>query len=124
MQQTLDLRLLRTFVHAARSRSISATALQVSRTQSAVTMQIQRLEDALDQTLFHRSGSGIRLTESGKRLLPVAERVLRAHDEAISEFTGTGLNGSITFGCPEDYLIAFGPKLPKIFGALVPAQRP
>lgn len=118
MQPALDLRLLRTFVYAARSRSLSATAVQVARTQSAVTMQMQRLEEALGQTLFHRSGSGIRLTESGERFLLYAERILRAHDEAISEFANKGLYGSVSFGCPEDYLIAFGPPLLRSFGAL------
>lgn len=118
MSQTLDLRLLRTFVHAARSRSISATAVQVLRSQSAVTMQIQRLEEAVGQTLFHRTGSGIHLTEGGERFLPYAERMLRTHDEAISEFANKGLNGAISFGCPEDYLTAFGPDLLKSFGAL------
>ena len=58
MQTLLDLKLLTTFVRAAHSGTLSATALQVGRTQSTVTMQIQRLEDALGQTLFHRSGSG------------------------------------------------------------------
>lgn len=121
MQQTLDLRLLRTFVHAARSRSISATAVQVLRSQSAVTMQIQRLEAALGRTLFHRSGSGIHLTESGARFLPHAERVLRTHDEAMSDFANRGLYGALSFGCPEDYLTAFGPQLLKSFGAVHPA---
>jgi DNA-binding transcriptional LysR family regulator len=118
MQPLLDLRLLRTFVYAARSRSLSATAVQVGRTQSAVTMQMQRLEEALDQTLFHRSGSGIRLTESGERFLTCAERILKAHDEAVSEFASKGLYGSVSFGCPEDHLIAFGPPLLKSFGAI------
>jgi DNA-binding transcriptional LysR family regulator len=117
MQSALDLRLLRTFAYAARSRSLSATAVQVGRTQSAVTMQMQRLEESLDRTLFHRSGSGIRLTESGERFLTYAERILKAHDEAISEFSHKGLYGSVTFGCPEDYLIAFGPPLLQSFGA-------
>jgi DNA-binding transcriptional LysR family regulator len=118
MQDPLDLRLLRTFVCAARSRSISATAVQVLRTQSAVTMQIQRLEEALKQTLFHRSGSGIRPTEGGERFLVYAERILRAHDEAYSEFAERGLHGSISIGCPEDYLIAFAPTLLRSFGAI------
>ncbi|MDP2121693.1 MAG: LysR family transcriptional regulator [Hoeflea sp.] len=118
MQNTLDLRLLRTFVCAARSRSLSATAVQVLRTQSAVTMQIQRLEETLGQTLFHRSGSGIRPTESGERFLAYAERILRTHDEAISEFAEKRLYGSISLGCPEDYLIAFGPTLLQSFGAI------
>lgn len=118
MQNTLDLRLLRTFVCASRSRSLSATAVEVLRTQSAVTMQIQRLEEALGQTLFHRSGSGIRPTESGERFLAYAERILRTHDEAISEFSEKRLYGSISLGCPEDYLIAFGPTLLQSFGAI------
>lgn len=118
MQSALDLRLLRTFVYAARSRSLSSTAVQVGRTQSAVTMQMQRLEAALERTLFHRSGSGIELTESGERFLIYAERILRTHDEAISEFENKGLYGSVSFGCPEDYLIAFGPPLLKSFGAI------
>lgn len=117
MQPALDLRLLRTFVHAARSRSLSATAVQVARTQSAVTMQMQRLEEALERTLFHRSGSGIRLTESGERFLACAERILKVHDEALSEFAQKSLYGSVTLGCPEDYLVAFGPQLLQSFGA-------
>lgn len=118
MQPMIDLRLLRTFVCAARSKSLSAAAVQVLRTQPAVTMQIQRLEEMLEHTLFHRTGSGIRLTESGERFLVYAERILKAHDEAISEFSNKGLYGSISFGCPEDYLIAFGPSLIQTFGAV------
>ncbi|WP_417280883.1 LysR family transcriptional regulator [Celeribacter sp.] len=116
----IDLRLLRTFVCAAKSNSISAAAIQVLRTQSAVTMQIQRLEKTVGHTLFHRSGSGIRLTESGERFLVHANRILMAHDEAISQFSQKGLHGSISFGCPEDYLIAFGPALIQTFGAMHP----
>lgn len=116
MTPTLDLRVLRTFVFAARSRSLSATAVEVSRTQSAVTMQIQRLEEAVGRVLFHRSGSGIRLTESGKQFLRLAERILQTHDEAISNFVNKGLYGSVSFGCPEDYLASFGGPLLQSFG--------
>lgn len=120
MRGPLDLRLLATFVRAAHAGTLSATAVQVGRTQSAVTMQIQRLEDSLGQSLFHRSGSGVRLTGSGERLLAYAERILRIHDEAISTLSDKGLHGSIIFGSPEDYLIAFFPTLLKRFGALYP----
>ncbi|ASM72037.1 MULTISPECIES: LysR family transcriptional regulator [Roseobacteraceae] len=120
MPTLLDLRLLATFVRAAHSGTLSATAVQVGRTQSTVTMQIQRLEDALGQSLFHRSGSGVRLTGSGERFLVYAERILRLHDEAISTLSDKGLHGSIIFGCPEDYLIAFFPKVLKSFGTLYP----
>ncbi|WP_245501725.1 MULTISPECIES: LysR family transcriptional regulator [unclassified Mesorhizobium] len=73
----LDLKLLATFVRAAHSGTLSAVAVQVGRTQSAVTMQVQRLEEALGQSLFHRSGSGVRLTGSGERFLAYAERILK-----------------------------------------------
>src|SRR5690606_6817198 len=121
MQPMIDLRILRTFVCAARSKSLSAAAVQVLRTQSAVTMQIQRLEDMIEHKLFHRTGSGISLTEAGDRFLVYAEKILRTHDEAISAFSNKGLFGSISFGCPEDYLIAFGPQLIQSFGAMHPS---
>ncbi|TIU27171.1 MAG: LysR family transcriptional regulator [Mesorhizobium sp.] len=120
MQTPLDLRLLATFVRAAHSGTLSATAIQVGRTQSAVTMQIQRLEEALGQALFHRSGSGVRLTGSGERFLAYADRILKIHDEAISAFSEKGLHGSIIFGSPEDYLSAFFPALLQSFGTVYP----
>lgn len=120
MQALLDLKLLTTFVRAAHAGTLSAAAIQVGRTQSTVTMQIQRLEDALGQSLFHRSGSGVRLTGAGERFLGYAERILRLHDDAVSSFSDQGLRGAITFGCPEDYLIAFFPALLKSFGTIYP----
>lgn len=120
MQAPIDLRLLVTFVHAAHSGSLSSTAVQVGRTQSAVTMQMQRLEEMLGRSLLHRSGNGVRLTSDGERFLGYAERILKTHDEALSAFASRGLRGSIVFGAPEDYLIAFLPTLLKTFGALHP----
>ena len=118
MQGPLDLRLLVTFVHAAHSGSLSATAIQVGRTQSAVTMQMRRLEEAIGQELLHRSGSGVRLTGNGERFLVHAERMLKMHDDVVSAFSTRGLHGSIIFGCPEDYLIAFLPAILRSFGKL------
>ena len=80
MQTPLDLKLLTTFVRAAHSGTLSATAIQVGRTQSTVTMQIQRLEETLGHSLFHRSGSGVALTGHGERFLGYAERILKLHD--------------------------------------------
>jgi DNA-binding transcriptional LysR family regulator len=120
MQAPLDLKLLATFVRAAHSGTLSAVAVQVGRTQSAVTMQIQRLEEALGRSLFHRSGSGVRLTGSGERFLAYAERILKIHDEAISALSDKGPRGSIIFGSPEDYLSAFFPALLKSFGTVYP----
>ncbi|MBK5566459.1 LysR family transcriptional regulator [Ensifer sp. SSB1] len=107
--RNLDLALLRNFAVIARTGSISLASQQVGRTQSTLSMQMQRLEDFLEQALFHRTGSGVRLTAAGEKLLVHAEYLLAGHDEILAEMEGKGLKGSVTLGCPEDYSIAFLP---------------
>jgi len=116
----LDLVLLRSFATVARTGSISAACQQVGRTQSALSMQMRRLEDMIGQPLLHRSGSGVRLTTAGERLLVHAEALLARHDEILSEMRGEGLAGTVSFGCPEDYSIAFLPQILKGFCARNP----
>jgi DNA-binding transcriptional LysR family regulator len=120
MQAPLDPKLLMTFVQAARLGSLSAAAVQVGRTQSAVTMQMRRLEEAVGQDLLHRAGSGVRLTGSGERFLDYAERILSLSEEALGAFGGAKLSGSIVFGCPEDYLVSHFPPLLEGFGTAHP----
>ncbi|MCA1377118.1 MULTISPECIES: LysR family transcriptional regulator [unclassified Bradyrhizobium] len=117
---TLDLTLLRNFVLVARTGSISLAALQIGRTQSALSMQMQRLEQTITQPLFHRSGSGMRLTAAGEKLLAHAETLLAQHDEILADMSGESLKGTLSLGCPEDYSIAFLPALLKGFCALHP----
>lgn len=116
----LDLALLKNFAVVARTGSISLASLQVGRTQSALSMQMHRLEDTIGQTLLHRSGSGVRLTAAGEKLLAHADSLLARHDEILAEMSGTALKGSVSLGCPEDYSIAFLPDLLRGFCALHP----
>jgi len=116
----LDFALLRNFAVVARSGSISLAASQIGRTQSALSMQMQRLEQMIGEPLLHRSGSGVRLTIAGEKLLVHAEALLAKHDEILTDMWGTGLKGSISFGCPEDYSIAFLPDLLRGFCADYP----
>jgi DNA-binding transcriptional LysR family regulator len=118
--RTLDLALLRNFVVVARTGSISVASLQVGRTQSALSMQMQRLEGLTGQPLLHRSGSGVRLTGAGEKLLAHAQSLLARHDEIMADMLGSGLKGSVGLGCPEDYSIAFLPHLLRSFCALHP----
>jgi len=118
--QLLDLTLLKNFVVVARTGSISLASSQVGRTQSALSMQMHRLEDAIGQTLLHRSGSGVRLTAAGEKLLAHADALLARHDEILAEMSGTALKGSVSLGCPEDYSIAFLPDLLRGFCASHP----
>ncbi|GGE27278.1 LysR family transcriptional regulator [Agaricicola taiwanensis] len=115
---SLDIALLRSFVAVSRTGSISGAALQVGRTQSAVSMQMRRLETVIGRPILHRTGTGVGLTATGDRLLAYAEKILSAHDEAVADLSGTGLQGAISFGCPEDYLTAFVPDLLKGFTEL------
>ena len=118
---SLDIALLRSFMIIARSGSISAASARIGRTQSALSMQMRRLEDEVGQPLLHRSGSGVRVTAAGERLLVHAERIVAAHDEAVADLVGTGLIGKVRFGCPEDYCYAFLPGLVRSFCAYHPA---
>jgi len=117
---SLDLILLRNFTIIARAGSISLAASEIGRTQSALSMQVQRLEQIVGQALLHRSGSGVRLTTAGQTLLARAESLLASHDEILTELRGTGLRGGVSLGCPEDYSIAFLPGLLRVFCAAHP----
>jgi DNA-binding transcriptional LysR family regulator len=118
--QPLDLAVLRNFAVVAHMRSISLAAVQIGRTQSALSMQMRRLEDQIGQALLHRSGSGVRLTIAGEKLLAHAGQLLSRHDEIMAEMSGTALRGSVSLGCPEDYSMSFLPALLKGFCTLNP----
>lgn len=116
----LDLDLLRTFVMIAETGALSRAAERVGRTQAAISMQVKRLEDIVSQPLLQRTGRGVLLTAHGERLLGHAHKILRAHDEAIAELSGTGLSGTLRLGCPDDYATVFLPPLLRDFAARHP----
>ncbi len=120
MGRSLEIDLLRSFVVIAEVRSLSRAAARVGRTQSALSQQMRRLEGSVDQPLFQRTGRGVLLTHPGERLLVHAQRILRQHDEAMADLCGTGLSGSIRFGCPDDYAAAFLPPLLRQFSSQHP----
>jgi len=120
---SLDIDLLRSFAAVAQGGTLGAAAARVGRTQSALSMQMQRLEAACGQALLHRTGRGVRLTSQGERLLVHAGRILRQHDEALADMAGTGLAGGLAVGCPDDYAAAFLPHLLRGFARLHPLAR-
>ncbi|MEM5422159.1 LysR family transcriptional regulator [Paraburkholderia ferrariae] len=58
VSRPLEIDLLRSFAVIAEVRSISRAAERVGRTQSALSQQIKRLEEIVDQPLFQRTGRG------------------------------------------------------------------
>ena len=115
MGLSLDIDLLRSFAVIAEVKALSRAAARVGRTQSALSQQMKRLEEIVDQPLFQRTGRGVVLTNPGERLLVHAQRILRLHDEAMADLCGKGLSGSIRFGCPDDYAAVFLPALLRQF---------
>jgi DNA-binding transcriptional LysR family regulator len=120
VSQSLDIDLLRSFVAIAETGVLGQAALRVGRTQSALSMQMQRLEGIVEQPLLHRTGRGVTLTATGERLLVRAGELLRRHDEALAELRGEQLSGVLRFSCPDDYAVVFLPYLLQSFASLHP----
>ncbi|RZL64932.1 MAG: LysR family transcriptional regulator [Variovorax sp.] len=120
MARNLDIDLLRTFVAIAESHTLGRAAATIGRTQAAVSMQVQKLEELVSQPLLNRTGRGVTLTLHGERLLVHARSILRSHDEALAQISGAGLSGTIRFGCPDDYAAAFLPHLLRGFAVRHP----
>ena len=99
----LDIELLRTFVAIAESGSFTRAAEEVHKTQSAVSMQMKKLEEQLGRPLFERAGRSVRLSRDGLRLLDYAQRLVRLNREAMAAFTDKQLAGNVTLGLPDDY---------------------
>ena len=115
MPLSLDIDLLRSFVAVADCGALSRAAERVGRTQSALSMQMKRLEDIAGQPLLNRTGHGVSLTLAGERLLSYAGRLLHINDQALSELRGQQLVGTLRLGCPDDYAVAFLPLLLNAF---------
>ena len=103
MARLLDIDQLRTFVAIIESGSFTKAADDVHKTQSAVSMQMKRLEERIGKPLFERDGRQSKLTPEGSRLLEYARRMLRLNDEAMSALTEPALVGSVNLGLPDDY---------------------
>lgn len=98
----LDTDVLRTFVAIAESGSFTRAAKQVFRTPSALSMQIKRLEETLERTLFVREARQVRLTPEGEVLLSYGRRLLKLNEEAVTHFLAPPLEGAVRFGTPDD----------------------
>ncbi|MGD9742136.1 MAG: LysR family transcriptional regulator [Dongiaceae bacterium] len=110
--------LLRTFVTIVDSGSFTAAARRVRRTQSAVSMQMRRLEADVGARLFERSGRAMKLTPAGEVLVDRARRILRLYEQALNALDSAAVTGEISVGVPDDYAMTFLPEiLRRIVGA-------
>ncbi len=99
---TLDLDLLRALVAINEHGSFASAAVHLSKTQSAVTQQMQRLEDQIGHPLFEKQGRHKRLTPHGQKLLDYARHLLAINDEALRSLQQGNLEGMLRIGAPHD----------------------
>lgn len=117
----LDMNLLRALVAIADSGSFSAAGQQLGRTQSAVSLQIKRLEELVGQTLLDRANGRVGgPTEEGRLLIDYGRRILRLNDEAYSCFAQPGLAGRLRVGVPEELMEGVFPYVMSAFARACP----
>jgi DNA-binding transcriptional LysR family regulator len=97
----LDIDALRAFVAVADERSFTRAGLAVSRTQSAVSVQIKTFEARLGFALFERTRRSVSLTPRGAQLLAYARDILRLNDDGVRELTGSPAQGRVRLGITE-----------------------
>ncbi|HEX5326724.1 MAG TPA: LysR family transcriptional regulator, partial [Acetobacteraceae bacterium] len=122
LPQSLDSDLLRAFVLIAEGRSFTKAAALVGRTQSAVSMQVKRLEEVLGQPVLSRSkGGSVELTPHGQFLLGRARQILALNDEVMATFRTPQIAGTVRLGTPDDYAFSYLPPVLKRFADSHPA---
>ena len=103
MSRPLDLDLLKTLAAVAETGSFSLAASRIGRSQSAVSMQIRKLEDDFGLPLLLRGPRKVTATPAGRDLLAYAHRLLQISDEAWAHLTRPEEEGEVRLGVPEDY---------------------
>ena len=123
MPRNLDLTALRSFVAVADVGGVTRAAGYLNLTQSAVSMQIKRLEDSLGQQLFLRAARKLALSPEGEQLLSYGRRMLALNDEAFSRFAAAACDGEVRLGVPHDVVYPAIPGILKRMAAAYPCFR-
>ncbi|WP_417455423.1 LysR substrate-binding domain-containing protein [Kiloniella sp.] len=111
MPPHLESDLLRTFVAIAETKNFTRASEIVSRTQSAVSIQMKKLEEIVNEKLFDRGPRGVTLTPSGEHLVKDAKRILSLLDQAAASLQTDPLKGTVRIGIPEEYGGTFLPSV-------------
>lgn len=123
MPRNLDLTALRSFVAVADAGGVTRAASALNLTQSAVSMQVKRLEDALGLSLLDRAGRGVKLTAAGEQVASYARRMLDLNDEVYARLTDRAFEGEIRLGVPADIVYPHIPQLLQRFHAEYPRMK-
>ncbi|MEM6761526.1 MAG: LysR family transcriptional regulator [Pseudomonadota bacterium] len=123
MARNLDLAALRSFAAIADAGGVTRAATRLNLTQSAVSMQLKRLETALGQPLFDRDRKRMFLTAQGEQLLSYAQRILDLNDEVYSRMTEQQYEGELILGAPHDIVYPHIPEVLRRFARAFPRVR-
>lgn len=119
---SIDPDLLRAFAFIAEEGSFTRAAERIGRTQSAVSMQVQRLEQILGRRVLQRGkGGAVQLTPHGQYLLERSRDLLALNDEIWTAFHAPTMRGTVRLGTPDDYALAYLPAALKRFADSHPA---
>ena len=114
----LDIDLLRSFAAVADTGGFTAAGEVVARTQSAISIQIKRLEEIVGKRVFERTSRSLTLTPAGVTLLDYARRILELNDESVRRMMEPPISGEIRLGITEYFVPA---ELPQILGRFAAA---
>ena len=117
----LDMDVLRTLAVAMDVGGFAKAAERLGRSQSAVSLQMRRLEDRVGRPLFERHGRLLGLTEAGEIVLGYARRILALNDEAVAAARGIAVEGSVRFGVVQDFGDSWLPGVLARFGRAHPS---
>lgn len=111
----LDTLTLKSFIAIAETGTFSDAAHIVGRTQSAVSLQIKKLEEMIGCTLFERTSRSVTLTEAGEIFLGYASRMVELQWEVFSRLREPDIEGEIRLGTPEDFATHYLPNVLSLF---------
>jgi len=117
---SLDIRTLRSLISVVETGSITETARQLGRTQPAISLQIQRLEEITGKALFRHEGRRMHLTSDGDMVLAYAKPILRLHDELLSRLSSPEVQGHVVLGVPDLYAAYMLPSVLSVFKEAFP----
>ncbi|RAI03331.1 LysR family transcriptional regulator [Acuticoccus sediminis] len=123
MVRTLDLAALRSFLAIVEHGGVTRAAKRLNLTQSAVSMQLKRLEEGLGHTLLDRARKGMTPTAAGEQLASYARRMLELNDEALARLTEPSFQGDLTLGAPHDVVYPHIPEVLRLFARTYPRVR-
>ncbi len=120
MIRNLDLGTLRSLLAIDETGGVTRAANRLHLTQSAVSMQVKRLEDTLSVKVIERDGKRVRMTLEGERLVEAARQIVALNDQVVQRLTTPLFEGELSVGVPHDIVHPHLPYVLRRFGREYP----